>query len=98
MLNLQGTYLASDPECNVTKGCFDDCKRGVCTFIVSWRDRRGYLDMEVKAHIPTGGDKWLAVGFSYDNRMVRKEDFKHFTIRCSTRVNVHLHLIPIIYR
>lgn len=65
----QGTYLASDPECNVSKGCFDDCKRGVCTFIVSWRDRRGYLDMEVKAHIPTGGDKWLAVGFSYDNRM-----------------------------
>ena len=68
---LQGPYLASDPECNHTKGCFHDCRRGVCSFIVSWMDRRGYLDMEIRAHIPSGGDKWMALGFSYDKRMVR---------------------------
>ncbi|XP_062597599.1 ferric-chelate reductase 1-like [Saccostrea cucullata] len=65
----QGTYLPPDPDCNKTKGCFHDCRRGVCSFIISWRDREGYLDMEIRAHIPLGGDRWVAVGFSYDNKM-----------------------------
>ncbi|XP_048759187.2 putative ferric-chelate reductase 1 [Ostrea edulis] len=65
----QGIYLPPDPECNKSKGCFHDCKRGVCSFIISWRDRKGYLDMEIKSHVPTGGDRWVAVGLSYDNRM-----------------------------
>lgn len=82
--------MVFDLECNVFKGCFDDCKRGVCIFIVFWRDRRGYLDMEVKVYILIGGDKWLVVGFFYDNRMVRKEDLKYFIIRCFIRVNVCL--------
>lgn len=59
-----------DEECNKTKGCFHDCNQYSCSFVVAWYDKGDIIDMELKTKIISPGDKWIAVGFSYDKHMV----------------------------
>lgn len=62
--------LPLDKDCNRTKGCFHDCDEHSCSFIVSWVDRANFIDMELKTKLMSAGNKWIAVGFSYDKHMV----------------------------
>ncbi|XP_063442081.1 ferric-chelate reductase 1-like isoform X1 [Mytilus trossulus] len=61
--------LPLDKDCNKTKGCFHDCDEHSCSFIVSWVDRANFIDMELKTKLMSAGNKWIAVGFSYDRHM-----------------------------
>lgn len=57
-------------DCGVTKGCYrhpKDCPQAYCYLIVTWVDHGDYVTFELGAD----GDGWVALGFSYDKKMVR---------------------------
>ena len=62
--------LIPDVDCGVTQGCFDDCKHGICTFIVSWKPDKESTQFEIRTKPLVSGAYWAAVGFSDDKMMV----------------------------
>ncbi|XP_069126728.1 uncharacterized protein [Argopecten irradians] len=61
--------LSPDMRCNVTRGCHHDCRGRYCTFIIGWEDKGDFIDFEIKAAVKERGDKWIAMGLSYDRNM-----------------------------
>ena len=62
--------LTPDHNCGVTYGCFDDCRGGVCTFIVSWTPEGDATKFDIRTKPSTDGPHWAAIGFSDDQMMV----------------------------
>ena len=62
--------LVTDRECGVTKGCFDDCRDGVCNYIISWKPERFSTRFEIRTRPSMKGPYWAAIGFSDDRMMV----------------------------
>ena len=62
--------LIQDRECGVTQGCFDDCRDGVCNFIISWTSDRYSTTFEIRTRPSVKGPYWAAIGFSDDKMMV----------------------------
>lgn len=62
--------LTADADCGVTKGCFDDCRNGVCNYIVSWRPEKDNTVFEIRTKPMIIGQYWTAIGFSNDTMMV----------------------------
>ncbi|XP_033738341.1 ferric-chelate reductase 1-like isoform X2 [Pecten maximus] len=61
--------ISPDMRCNVTRGCHHDCRGRYCTFIIGWVDKGDSIDFEIKAAVKERGDRWIAVGFSFDRSM-----------------------------
>ena len=62
--------LVPDRGCVVTQGCFDDCRNGVCNFIISWKPDRYSTRFEIRTKPGMTGPYWAAIGFSDDRKMV----------------------------
>ncbi|KAK3603380.1 hypothetical protein CHS0354_025992 [Potamilus streckersoni] len=59
-----------DPECGRTKGCSPDCRNDICTYLVTWTDKNDTVEFELSSSISVGTeDKYMAIGFSYDQQM-----------------------------
>lgn len=74
--------LYPDMDCGVTLGCFDDCKNGICTFIVSWKPDKETTKFEIRTKSLYTGPYWAAVGFSDDKMMVRLDFRSLFCYFC----------------
>ena len=62
--------LPTDSECGATKGCFIDCTGNSCNYIVTWRDNGDAVDFELSTKLQDTNNKWIAIGFSSDLKMV----------------------------
>ena len=76
--------MLPDPECGVTRGCFDDCRNGACNFIVSWKPEKNLTKFEIRTKSLTNGQNWAAIGFSADKMMVIIYSFLFYSF---SRVN-----------
>ncbi|KAK7508306.1 hypothetical protein BaRGS_00000545, partial [Batillaria attramentaria] len=73
VIDLQGNKMKTDlkdPQCSRTKGCIHDCDNGPCSYMITWRDTGDDLLMTMTFRLPgSGGDHWIAIGFSKDMHM-----------------------------
>ncbi|XP_071117483.1 putative ferric-chelate reductase 1 [Haliotis cracherodii] len=61
--------LPLDPGCGRTRGCFHDCQRGRCTYIVTWVEAGDVITFDMKKIEPASSERWMAIAFSEDRLM-----------------------------
>ena len=66
-------FIPPDPWCGKAKGCFMDCNKEECEYIVSWQHDYTSVTFEIQTKVTSGMafNSWAAVGLSRNQQMVR---------------------------
>ena len=74
----QQLHLSPDESCGVSQTCFQDCTPLGCRFIVSWISGPQHVIFKLRAVLNGTSDRWIAIAFSHDNKMVSLSLFFFF--------------------
>ncbi|XP_056017910.1 putative ferric-chelate reductase 1 isoform X2 [Ostrea edulis] len=61
--------IKMDARCGDTRGCFVNCEGNECQYVATWQYTPEFVDFSIERKVVGGGQRWLAIGFSNDQKM-----------------------------